>query len=158
VPEELKNGKHGKTTVVQFLVGGLECLFLGSEFLNTSIGGERSGCALGCEGIVYIANEEEHLHPAKSWYSLDGGNSRGNRFKSDSGGNLARELVGLGGDVSKNGKLGNTAVLDLSLTVEVECFLVDILGEALYNQSIAATAVAKAITTKANVKELQVLA
>jgi len=66
------------------------------------------------------------LQPAKGRNGLDGSNAVGDGGEGDSRGDLSRELVHLRDDVSKDGELGNTSVLELSGSVLVKLLLVDV--------------------------------
>ena len=116
VTEKLKDSDHCKASVLELL--GL----LGGKLLRNHV---RVGVAEGEDSpVVDGADEEEHLQPAKGGNSVNSSKSVGNGGEGDAGGDLTGELVYLRHDVSNDGKLGNTAVLQLSSSVLVEGGLV----------------------------------
>jgi hypothetical protein len=129
VAEELEGGEHGKAAVVELLVGGLERSLIGGELLEAVLVGERTGAALGGQGEVNEADEEDHLHPAEGRDGLDGGNTVGDGGEGDARGDLTRESLDLRDDVAEDSELGNTAVLELSSSVLGEGIGIDVLGE-----------------------------
>lgn len=110
VTEELEDGKHGNTSVLE-----LSSLTLGKNVIrkvNYSSGGSEPSVSLNS------SNEGDDLGPSEEG---DGGNSgktvgdvAGAYFTGDQ---VVSESVGLWGDVSKNSHLGNTSVLELGKTV-----------------------------------------
>eukprot|EP01083_Nonionella_stella_P082639 228138_1 len=121
--DELKECKHSKTSVLKF----------GSLTLGKDIIGKVKNSGGGGEPSVGLnaSNEGDDLHPSKEGKGVDGGNTVGEGGGVDStiGGEVVSETVSLGGDVSEDGKLGNTSVLKLSKTVLVELLLGDSVGE-----------------------------
>ena len=70
VTKELKEGKHGKTSVLQLV----ELEFLKVVLSNGLLARfERSKEAIVVDG----SNEEENLHPSKGWDGGDGSNTVG---------------------------------------------------------------------------------
>ena len=130
VTEQLEHGKHGKTAVVELLVGGLKGLLVGLEGLDALGGGEGGRGALGGELVVNEADQEDHLEPAQGGDGLHGGEAVGDGVEGDARGDLAGEAEDLGEDVTQDGHLAHTAVLQLSESVEGERVLVNVLTEA----------------------------
>ena len=123
VAEQLKGGNHGQAAVGQLLGLGLLELLSG---LALALGVTEDEEAPVVDG----ADEEDHLEPAKGGDGLDGGNAVGDRGERHARGDVTGELEHLGHDVAKDGKLGNTAVLELGSAVLVEGLLVDVGGQA----------------------------
>ena len=106
------------------------------KLLGLGLGKLLSGLALALSVtkdkesvVVNGSDKEEHLHPAKGRDGLDGGNTVRNGLEGDSRSNLSRELEHFRDDVSKDGKLGNTAVLQFSGSVLSEGLGVDAGGK-----------------------------
>ena len=78
---------------------------------------------------VNKSDKEEYLDPSKSGYSLNSGNSVGNRGEWNSRGDFTGEFKDLRNYVAKDGKLANTAVLKLSSSIEVKCLGISTLGK-----------------------------
>ena len=118
VTDELKEGKHGKTSVLK-----LSGLTLGKDIIgqvkNSGRGGEPS---VG----LNASNEGDDLHPSKEGDGVNSGDTVGDVAGAQTiGGEVISETVGLRGDVSEDGKLGDTSVLELSKTVGIEGLLGD---------------------------------
>ena len=111
--KEFEDGNHGEAAVVELLVG---------EFLELLRGllGSTSVTELEEAVVVSGSDGEDHLHPSKGRDGVDGGNAGGDGGAGKASGKVEGELVGLSGDVAKDGKHGNTAVLDLGSAVLLE--------------------------------------
>jgi hypothetical protein len=129
VAEELEGGEHGKAAVVELLVGLGESLLGGLEGSETSLVGQSTSLASGVKGVVDVADEEDHLHPAEGRDGLDGGNAVGDGGERNARGDDAGESEELGNDVAEDSELANTAVLELSGSVESEGLSIDISGK-----------------------------
>ena len=134
VTEQLQDGKHGQTAVVELLVDALGLLLLGlgglaqrSSTERVRLGGEGDGGAVGGESEIDRADQEDHLEPAQSGDGLDGGKAVGDGLERHTGGDLTREAVHLGHDVTQDGQLAHTAVLQLGESVFGELLLVNVL-------------------------------
>jgi len=123
VTEQLKDGKHGKTSVLKLL--GFEILLSSSDVLLSKF--EVSKDAV----VVNGSNEEDNLGPAERRNGLQGGNTVGDIGGGElSGDEVVVGTSDLGDDVSNDSELGNASMLELGGTVLVEGRLVDVLGEA----------------------------
>jgi hypothetical protein len=76
--------------------------------------------------VVNGTDQEEDLGPAKSRDGVDGGNTVGDVSELEAGGDFARESVDFRENVTKDGKLGNTSVLEFGSAVLVEGILVNV--------------------------------
>ncbi len=80
------------------------------------------------------ADESKSLDKSRSWdsiRSIDSGKSIGVGVKGAIGGDVSGKVVsGTGDEVSNEGKLGHTSVLELDVTKTVECLLVGTVKEA----------------------------
>jgi len=121
VTEQLKEGKHGKTSVLKLLK--LALLLLVTEIGLSEIKVTED------TPVVDGSDEEDDLGPAKSGDVVDGGDSVGDVVGGDSGGDVVSEAVGLGGDVSEDGEHADASVLELGGAVFVELLLGDVLGK-----------------------------
>lgn len=122
VTDELEEGKHGKTSVLE-----LRSLTLGKD-----IGGKVkfSGGGTVEAPVVNGSNGEDDLGPSEEGDSINGGNSVGDVVGVElSGDEIVSETVGLRSDVSEDGKHGYTSVLDLSKAVLVKFLLRDTVGK-----------------------------
>mmetsp|Transcript_22099 Transcript_22099/g.24826 ORF Transcript_22099/g.24826 Transcript_22099/m.24826 type:complete len:211 (-) Transcript_22099:21-653(-) len=122
VTDEFGEGKHGKTSVLKLLK-----LTLG-EFFGLEVGlsgGEISKVSLGVDN----SDSSDDLDPSEERNSIDGIKTIGDVSVRDSGGDISSPTPDFRGDVSDDGKLGNTAVLELSSAVLVELFLVNSAGK-----------------------------
>ena len=98
--EKLKSGKHGKTSVLQFLsLTPLKSLWGKFRLSNLEVSKESP--------VVNSSNEEDDLGPSKSRDGINGSYTVGNVLACKSRGNIKGETVGLSSNVSKNGKLQN---------------------------------------------------
>ena len=116
--DELEEGKHSKTSVLK----------LGSLTLGQNIIGEVKDTGGGGEPSVSLngSNESNHLGPSSEGDGIKGGNTIGDIVGAElSWDQIVTESVGLGGNISENGKHGSTSVLELSKTVVVEFLLGD---------------------------------
>ena len=86
--------------MVELLVGGLKGFLFGGKALDTLRGGKGSGRALGGEGIVNIADQEDHLEPAQSGNGFNGSKTVGDGIEGDARGDLAGETNNLRDDVT----------------------------------------------------------
>lgn len=123
VTDELEEGKHGKTSVLKF----------GRLTLGKDIGWQVQNTGGGSEPSVSLdaSNEGNNLDPSKEGHGINGGNTVGEVVCAQlTGDQIVTETVGLGGDVSEDGELGDTAVLELGEAVFVELLLGDAIGEA----------------------------
>ena len=123
VTDELEEGKHGKTSVLKFgrLALGKNVRW---QVQNTSGGGEPSVC-------LDASDEGNNLDPSEEGHGIQCGDTVGEVVCAQlSGDQIVSETVGLGGDVSEDGELGDTAVLELGEAVFVELLLGDAIGEA----------------------------
>lgn len=102
--EELKDGKHGKTSVLKLLKSTLLVLALKVGLSQVKV----SEPSADIDG----ADSEDDLGPSKSGDGVDGGNTVGDIGTGDSRGDIESPAEDLGGDVSDDGELGNTSVCD----------------------------------------------
>ena len=123
VTKQLEDGDHGKAAVLELLHLQLSELLRGLA-LALSVSEDQNS------PVVHGPDEEEHLEPAEGRDGFDGGDSVRDGGKGEARSNLARESVHLRHDVSDDGELSDTAVLELSGSVLVELLLVDVLGES----------------------------
>jgi hypothetical protein len=123
VTEELQNGKHGKTAVLKLIqltllkLSGVKLGLADIEVAKVAI-------------VVDSSDQEEHLGPAESGDSVDSSDTIGDIGALEARGDLKREAVHFLDNVSNDGELGNTAVLELRSAVTVEGLLIDVVGEA----------------------------
>ena len=121
--QKLKNGELGQTSVLQLV----ELEFLKVVLSN----GVFARFKVSKEAIVVDgSNEEENLQPSKGRDRREGSNTVGYIGKLETRSNLSGETVDFLDDISDNCQLGNTSVLELSGTVEIEGFLVNVFGQA----------------------------
>ncbi len=123
VTDELEEGKHGKTSVLKF-----RRLALGKNVcwqVQNTRGGSEPSVSLDA------SNEGNNLDPSEEGHCIQCGNTVGEVVCTQlSWDQIVSETVGLGGDVSEDGELGDTAVLELGEAVFVELLLGDAVGEA----------------------------
>ena len=124
VTEELEGGEHGQAAVVDLLDGGV--VVGGAE---PGLVGEGTGGAVGGQLEINIADEGDDLCPAQGRDGLDGGNAVGDGLERDAGGDFTGETERLRGDVTQDGQLAHTAVLQLGSSVEGEGVLVHVAGK-----------------------------
>ena len=142
VDHEAKDAHHGGTAVVE-LDGTLGKLGLLIEGIPAEVEGAVAEIAgeLGLAGDILHdtklkeANEEEDLDKTSLGDGVgaeDGGNTVGEGIEGVSGlVDAARKVDAVAGDdLAEEGKLTDTAVLDLNVTEAVETLLVGILKEA----------------------------
>ena len=103
--EQFQDSKHSKTSVLEFRESTL--LGLG-RFKVWLAGVEVSEETVVVDGT----DEEEHLGPSESRDGINGGNTVWDIGECKSRGNFTRETEVLRDDVSEDGKLGDTAVLE----------------------------------------------
>ena len=122
--DELEEGKHSKTSVLK-----LSSLTLGKDVI-----GQVQNAGGGREPTIGLdaSNECNNLHPSEEGDDLNRSNTIGDVVRVDGtiGDHVVSETVSLGGDVTKDGKLGDTSVLELGEAVFVEPLLGDSVGEA----------------------------
>ena len=129
VTEELKDGKHGKTSVLELIgerkydqihrISHVSNHETSGTYLRKltllALSGIKGGLAsieVSEETIVVNGTDgEEHLGPAKSGDGINGSNTMGDGCEGDSWGNVSRESEDFRNDVSDDGQLGNTSVL-----------------------------------------------
>jgi len=123
VTNKLKEGKHGDTSVLE-----LRGLAFGKDIgREVKLSGGRTVEAV----VVNSSDSEDDLSPAKERDGVDGGNSVRDIGRAElSGDEVISETVGFRGDVSEDGKHGNTSVLEFRGTV---------LGELLFRDSVRET-------------------
>ena len=121
--EQLNNGQHSQTSVLEFTELTLLEFFGGQ--LRVEFGEEES------TPVVDGSNQEDHLGPSQSRDSLDGGDTVGDGVGVEFTGDKVVVGTGeFGEDVSEDGKLGDTSVLEFGSTVLVEFFLADSVRES----------------------------
>jgi hypothetical protein len=123
VTEELEDGEHGNTSVLELV-----------ELTLLELSRVERGLALlevsEVSPVVDGTDQEDNLGPSKSRDDIKCGNTIGDIRTRNSRGDVKGESEELGNDVSDNSELGNTSVLELSGAVLVESVLVDVTGEA----------------------------
>ncbi len=123
VTDELEEGKHGKTSVLKF-----------SRFaLGKNIVWQIQNTRGGSEPSVSLdaSNEGNNLDPSEEGHGIQCGNTVGEVVCAQLSWNqIVSETVGLRGDVSEDGELGDAAVLELGEAVFVELLLGDAIGKA----------------------------
>ena len=128
VTKQLEDGDHGKAAVLDLLH------LLISELLRglVSAGSKRelSNARLKEAVVVDSANEENHLEPTEGRDGLDGSDSVRDGGEGEARSYVTRESENFGNNVSDDGELSDTAVLDLGSPVLIKLLLVDVLGEA----------------------------
>mmetsp|Transcript_18639 Transcript_18639/g.26299 ORF Transcript_18639/g.26299 Transcript_18639/m.26299 type:complete len:210 (+) Transcript_18639:51-680(+) len=122
VTDKFGDGKHGKTSVLKLLK-----LTLG-EFFGLKVGLSGGKVSKGSLAVDNT-NSGDDLDPSKEGDNRDGIKTIGDVGVVDAGGDVSSPTPDLRGDVSKDGKLGNTAVLELSSAVLVELLLVNTTGK-----------------------------
>jgi len=122
VTEQLKDGKHGKTSVLKLLKSTLLFLTLEVGLSNVEVSEPSTD--------IDRSDGEDDLGPAESRDSVDGGNTVGDIGAGNSRSDVESPAEDLRGDVPDNGELGNTSVLQLGGTVLVELFLVNSISES----------------------------
>jgi len=117
--EQLKGGKHGKTSVLKLLK--LKLLKSGLTKLRLAI------IEISKETpVINGTDEEDHLGPSKGRDGINGSNTIGNLGTGNTGGDVKVKTVHLLDNISNHGELGNTSVLKLGGTVLIEGILIDI--------------------------------
>lgn len=102
VAEELKNGKHSKSSVLKFLK---------STFLFFSFKVGLSNIEISKPSThVYRTNGKDNLSPAKSRDGIDCGNAIGNVGAGNSWGDIKSPAEEFGDNIANNSKLCNTTV------------------------------------------------
>jgi hypothetical protein len=123
VTEQLQEGKHGETSVLELV----ELTLL--ELIGIKV--RLAGIEVSKEAVVVNGtDQEEHLGPAESRDSVDGGDTVRDIGELEARGDLSRETVNLLDNVSDDGELANTSVLEFGNTVGVEGLLIDVGGKA----------------------------
>jgi len=121
--EQFQDGKHGNTSVLKLTkLTLLHHLRLKRKLANLEVSKDTP--------VVNGTNEENNLGPSKSRDGINGSNTIGDISALEARGDVEGETVDLLNNVSKNGKLGNTSVLELSSSVLVEGLLVNSVTEA----------------------------
>ena len=121
--KKLKNGKHGKMSMLELIKLMLLKLCRGKVWLALQ---EVSKEAI----IVHSSNGEEHLGPAKRRNGINGSDTIRDVCEGKARGNLTGPVEDLPDDVADNSKLGNTSVLELSGMVLVKSLLVNVAGQS----------------------------
>jgi len=118
VTEELEDGKHGKTSVLE-----LSGLTLGKDVIGEV---KLSGGGAVETVVLNTSNGSDDLNPSEEGDGVDGSDTVGDTVGAEAtGGEVVSESVSLRGDVSEDGKHAHTAVLEFSKTVLVELLLAD---------------------------------
>ena len=140
VDHEGEDAHHGGTALVELLGAEVVLLLLGGV-ADESNGEAGSGAEVTGEGSLVLApdgeleeaNEEEDLGEAGEGDLVQGAEAGGDVLEADAEllGEVAGEAKAGGGpEVAEEGKLGNTAVLELDVTETVEALLVGVLQKA----------------------------
>lgn len=122
VTEDLHDSKHGNTSMLELLEHTLfHCLVIQV----------RDSTVVPKSTLKFdVADHEENLGPTGGRDSGDGTESVRDVSEWDTGGDDARETKEFLGNVSADGELGNTSMLDLGSAVLVESRLADTTGES----------------------------
>jgi hypothetical protein len=106
VTQQFQDRKHGNTSVLEFGEGSLLSDFWGQVKLSELEVTKETV-------VVNSSNEEEHLGPAKGRDGVQGSNTVRNIGAGKSRGDLTRESEEFRNNISNNGELGDTSVLQL---------------------------------------------
>ena len=119
VTQQLKEGKHGKTSMLKFLE-------LALVLLITEVGLSEAEVSEDTP-VINGSNEEDDLGPSEGGDEIDGGDTVWDVVGGDTGCDVVSEAVGLGGNVSEDGEHADTSVLELGSAVFGELLLRDVL-------------------------------
>jgi hypothetical protein len=121
VTEEFQKGKHGKTSVLEFVQ--LELLHISSNCVLSEIEVSQETIVVGG------ANGEEDLHPSKSGDGVNGSNTVWYISEFEARGNFSREADEFGHNVSDHTQHADTSVLNFGHTVRIKGLLVNVTGK-----------------------------
>ena len=128
VDHEAKDTHHGSTAVVE----------LNSLLVDNGLLVPLGLCKVDLLDLVLATrvshlketDEEDDLHKTAKRDSLEASKTSFHRREWNAVCDLTRESISLGGDdVAEDGQHGNTAVLGLDITVELECLSIGILQQ-----------------------------
>lgn len=117
--QQLKEGKHGQTSMTQLVDLQLFDIIL-SEGLHALFEVSKESI------VISGTNGEDDLDPAQRRNGINGGNTIGHFRAWKTGGNVEGESVSFRGNVSQNSQHAHTSVLELGGTVGVEGVLVNV--------------------------------
>ncbi len=111
VTEQLKDGEHGKTSVLKLLESTLLVLTLEVGLSNVEVSEPSTD--------IDSSDGEDDLGPAESGDGIDGSNTVGDIGARNSRSDVESPAEDLRGDVSDDGELGNTSVCNIKGSREV---------------------------------------
>jgi len=121
--EQLKESKHSKTSIAEFIHLELLNIIL-SNWLHAEFEASKESI------VVSGTDQEEDLQPSKSRDGINGSNTIGDFRAWKTRGNVEWETVGFRGNVSQHSQHAHTSVLEFGSTVGVEGFLINVGGKA----------------------------